>query len=65
MFGKLTFEALHHENTQNFAVIMMMLTGFGIAWYITYKKKWAYLWNEWITSVDPKKLGLCTSSQPF
>lgn len=58
MFGKLTLDALHHENTQNFAVIMMILTGLGIIGYITYRKKWTYLWKEWITSVDPKRLGL-------
>lgn len=58
MFGKLTLEALHHENTQNFAVIMMLLTGIGIIGFITRQKKWTYLWDEWITSVDPKKLGL-------
>lgn len=25
---------------------------------ITYFKKWGYLWNEWFTSVDHKKIGL-------
>lgn len=58
MFGKLTFEAFKHESSQNFAVIMMLLAGIGILGYITYAKKWKWLWTEWLTTVDHKKIGL-------
>lgn len=57
MFGKLTLEAFKHEPSQNFAVIMMILTGMGILGIITYLKRWKWLWSEWLTTVDPKKLG--------
>ncbi|MFX8156604.1 cbb3-type cytochrome c oxidase subunit I, partial [Acinetobacter baumannii] len=30
----------------------------GVFGLITYLKKWSYLWNEWITSVDHKKIGV-------
>jgi cytochrome o ubiquinol oxidase subunit 1 len=25
--------------------------------YITYKKRWGWLWREWLTTVDPKRIG--------
>lgn len=58
MFGKLTLEALHHEPSQNFAVISMLLTGALLFGLITYLKRWKWLWHEWFTSVDPKKIGM-------
>jgi cytochrome o ubiquinol oxidase subunit I len=57
-FGKLTLDSFVHEPSQNGAVIMMTLGLIGIAGWITYRKKWGYLWKEWITSVDPKRIGV-------
>ncbi|MBS4167821.1 cytochrome o ubiquinol oxidase subunit I [Parachlamydia sp. AcF125] len=58
MFGKLTWEAFQHEASQSFAVYGMILTGIGIIAAITYTKRWKWLWEEWLTSVDPKKIGM-------
>lgn len=58
MFGKLTLEAFKHEASQNFAVIMMVLTGLGIIGLIFYLKRWKWLWHEWLTTVDPKRIGI-------
>lgn len=58
MFGRLTLEAFNHEASQNFAVIMMTLTGIAIMGAITYLKKWKWLWDEWLTTTDHKKIGL-------
>src|ERR1700733_2962751 len=58
MFGKLTLESFNHEQSQNFAVIMMLLIGLGIISLIFYLKRWKWLWNEWLTTVDPKKIGI-------
>ena len=58
MFGKLTLNAFKHEPSQNFAVVMMLLTGIAIMGFITYKKSWKWLWNEWLISVDPKRIGI-------
>lgn len=58
MFGKLTLDALKHEPSQNFAVIMMSVTGILLIGLIFYLKHWKWLWHEWITSVDPKKIGV-------
>ncbi|WP_150577286.1 cytochrome o ubiquinol oxidase subunit I [Pandoraea aquatica] len=59
MFGKLTLEAIpYHEPIIVGAVGMMVLGGLGIFALLTYFGKWKYLWNEWVTSVDHKKIGV-------
>jgi len=59
LFGKLTLEAIpYHEPIIVGAVGMMVLGGLGILALLTYFGKWKYLWNEWITSVDHKKIGI-------
>ncbi len=58
IFGKLTLYSLPHEWFTiggTGAITMMML---GVALFITKLKRWKWLWNEWITSVDPKKIGI-------
>ncbi|PSB92104.1 cytochrome o ubiquinol oxidase subunit I [Candidatus Pandoraea novymonadis] len=59
MFGKLTLEAIpYHEPIVVGAVGAMLLGGLVLIALITYFRKWKYLWNEWITSVDHKKIGV-------
>ncbi|WP_281719204.1 cbb3-type cytochrome c oxidase subunit I, partial [Pandoraea apista] len=59
MFGKLTLEAIpYHEPIIVGAVGMMVLGVLGIVALLTYFGKWKYLWNEWVTSVDHKKIGV-------
>src|ERR1700745_708137 len=58
MLGRLTLEALQHEPSQTIAVVMMTLVGIGLVALISYLKRWKWLWNEWLTSVDPKKIGI-------
>jgi cytochrome o ubiquinol oxidase subunit 1 len=58
MFGNLTLDAFKHDASQNMVVIMMTLTGVMIIGLITYLKRWHWLWKEWFTSLDPKKIGI-------
>jgi len=58
MFGRLNLDAFIHEPSQNFAVISMLLSGIAILALITYFKLWKWLWDEWFTTVDPKKIGI-------
>lgn len=58
MFGRLTQEAFIHEPSQNGAVAGMLLLGFALIVLISWLKRWKWLWNEWITSVDPKRIGI-------
>jgi cytochrome o ubiquinol oxidase subunit 1 len=58
MFGKLTLEAFKHDAVQNMAVINMVFGALALIVLITYMKKWKWLWNEWITTVDHKRIGI-------
>lgn len=58
MFGRLTLDAFKHEPSQNGAVISMVLSGIAIIGLIFYLKRWKWLWHEWLTTVDPKKIGI-------
>ncbi|UCM52115.1 cytochrome o ubiquinol oxidase subunit I [Aeromonas dhakensis] len=59
MFGKLTLDAIpYHEPIIMVTIAGIILGGLGIAGLITYFGKWQYLWKEWLTSVDHKRLGI-------
>lgn len=58
MFGNLTLEAFQHDTLQNMAVLGGAVNGLILFALITYFKKWKWLWNEWITTLDPKKIGV-------
>ena len=59
MFGKLTLEAVpYHEPIIMVTIACIILGGLAIAGLITYYSKWQYLWKEWFTSVDHKRLGI-------
>lgn len=58
MFGKLTLDAFKHEASQNGAVAGMFVTGIALIVLITYLGRWKWLWKEWLTSVDPKRIGI-------
>ena len=58
MFGNLTLEAFQHDAVQTGAVLGGMVSGLMVAILITYLGRWKWLWREWITTVDHKKIGI-------
>lgn len=58
IFGRLNLEAFQHDAIEVGAGIMMVLTGVFIVGLLFYYKKWTWLWKEWLTSLDPKKIGI-------
>jgi cytochrome o ubiquinol oxidase subunit 1 len=59
LFGKLTWDAIPF----NEPIIMGTVGGVGlilgsIAWWVISKGYWRYLWEEWLTSVDHKRIGV-------
>lgn len=58
MFGRLTLEAFQHDLVQNGAVFGGTIGGLCLLILITYLKKWKWLWREWLTTVDPKRIGI-------
>lgn len=59
IFGKLTLEAIPYHNP----IIMGAATFMGVVMAVIigslfYFKKWKWLWTEWLTTVDHKKIGI-------
>ncbi|PIZ05099.1 MAG: cytochrome o ubiquinol oxidase subunit I [Gammaproteobacteria bacterium CG_4_10_14_0_8_um_filter_38_16] len=58
LFGKLTLNDIpYHDPIIMSGGALMGIMVLSILFLITYYKKWHYLWHEWITSVDHKKIG--------
>lgn len=59
LFGKLTLEAIPYHNPIIMgATVFMALCAVAIIFPVFYFKKWKWLWTEWLTTVDHKKIGI-------
>ncbi|UDG80614.1 Cytochrome bo(3) ubiquinol oxidase subunit 1 [Candidatus Hartigia pinicola] len=59
MFGKLTLNAIpFHEPIIMFTLYIIMFSGLALIGAISYYNKWKWLWKEWLTTVDHKKIGI-------
>lgn len=60
LFGNLNYEAfpfLYNPIIAG-ATIFTVLIGLLVLWAIAKNKAWVYLWKEWITTIDHKKIGV-------
>lgn len=58
LLGKLDWSALPHEVFMIGGAVSITVMLLSLAAFITYKKRWTWLWKEWLTTVDPKKIGI-------
>ncbi|RWP48130.1 cytochrome o ubiquinol oxidase subunit I [Mesorhizobium sp.] len=59
MLGKLDWSAIpFDEPIPLIAALVVFLAAIGVLAWITVKGFWPYLWREWITSVDHKRIGV-------
>lgn len=59
MLGKLSLAAIPFGSWITLGAFLGMLIGFlFLLILVTYLGKWQYLWKEWFTSVDHKKIGI-------
>ena len=59
MLGKLTWDAIPFNEPIDLAASAMMILAIGaILSWITVNRYWPYLWREWLTSVDHKRIGV-------
>lgn len=58
MLGRLSLDALPHDIVTIGGVIMGGLALLAVFGLLTYFKKWKWLWKNWFTSLDPKKIGV-------
>jgi cytochrome o ubiquinol oxidase subunit 1 len=59
MLGKLTWDAIPLNEPIPLATVCVLIVGIaGILALVTVKGWWPYLWREWITSTDHKRIGV-------
>lgn len=58
LIGNLNKQALPHEWFTIGGTTAFLLLGLTVVVAITVTKRWKWLWNEWLTSVDPKRIGI-------
>lgn len=59
IFGRLSFESFPiHEPILLVTFIVVVLGGAALVGLVTKFRLWGYLWKEWFTSIDHKKIGI-------
>ncbi|HXR52404.1 MAG TPA: cbb3-type cytochrome c oxidase subunit I, partial [Steroidobacteraceae bacterium] len=60
LFGRLTWDSLAilHQPILLWTFVVVALLGAGIVGVVSYYRLWGWLWREWFTSVDHKKIGI-------
>src|SRR5882757_4553193 len=58
LLGRLNVDALFNGPIVAFGQLTMLLGGLTVAALLFYFKRWKWLWREWLTTVDPKKIGV-------
>jgi len=59
IFGRLTLDQLPlHVPIVLATFVMVAIGGIALLAVITYYRLWGYLWREWFTSIDHKKIGI-------
>ena len=58
MFGRLTLNALpFYSWVAEAGAILTVLAALAVLGLVTWRRQWPYLWREWLTSVDHKRIG--------
>jgi cytochrome o ubiquinol oxidase subunit I len=58
IFGNLTWSDLPHQWFTIGGTVAIIIGAIVIVAILTYYKRWKWLWKEWLTSCDPKKIGI-------
>ncbi len=59
IFGRLTLDSIpYHEPILVVTFIGVAVGGIALLGLLTYFRLWGYLWKEWFTSIDHKKIGI-------
>src|SRR5215217_8831540 len=58
IFDRLTFAAIPNEPIIWATFALVAIGGGALLGAVTYYGKWGYLWREWFTSIDHKKIGI-------
>ena len=67
LFGKLNLDVFP-MTTDSIVLVTFIVVAIGatsLLGFITYKRWWGYLWKEWFTTVDHKKIGVGPKNSIF
>jgi cytochrome o ubiquinol oxidase subunit 1 len=59
IFGLLSTSALYHQElVATGAQVAVVAAAIAVVGLLTYTRRWSWLWREWLTSLDHKKIGV-------
>lgn len=58
LFGHISLNPFAHGPLIAGAQLTMVLGVVGLVLFMTYTKRWGWLWKEWLTTLDPKRIGI-------
>lgn len=58
IFGKLDWSVFPQNAIAWFGALTVILGVVAVVGIVTYLGRWKWLWDEWLTSLDPKKIGV-------
>lgn len=58
LWGRLSLDELPHDAIMAGGAVTVVGAVLSVAVLLTVTKRWKWLWKEWLTSVDPKKIGV-------
>jgi cytochrome o ubiquinol oxidase subunit I len=58
LLGRLDWSQVQHGWVVAGGQITVLIAALALIILLTKKKKWTWLWKEWLTSVDPKRIGI-------
>jgi cytochrome o ubiquinol oxidase subunit I len=58
LLGRLNLDAIQHGWVIAAGQLSFIGVGVLVFAYLTYAKRWKWLWREWLTTVDPKRIGV-------
>jgi len=58
VLGRLTLDAFPRNPITAGAAVSMVVGAVAVLGALTYFRKWRWLWREWLTTTDPKKIGV-------
>ncbi|MBP6115502.1 MAG: cytochrome o ubiquinol oxidase subunit I [Neisseriaceae bacterium] len=58
MLGKLSLDAIPSDPIALSAALFILIGAIIVVSALTYLKRWRWLWSEWLTTVDHKKIGI-------
>jgi hypothetical protein len=58
LLGNLNLDSVQHGWVIAGGQASMVFGALAVIGLLTYKKRWNWLWKEWLTTTDPKKIGV-------